>query len=796
MKSVKIRILLIFGLSWMLLANTGCDVAEERQNKYLDRAEQHYSDGKLDKSKIEIKNVLQINPKNSEAKLLLAKINKDSGEYKKAFALYSNVIEDEPKNIEARIELAKIFFAGKVDDSALEHIDEVLDQNPKHKDAQLLVAAIESRRGHNLQAIDLAESVLADYPHDPGASAIIASALIESDPQGALARLNDGLSVNRDNLMLKKLKLQILNTLGKETEVEALLREISEENPQLLNFQFQLARGLSIQKRNIEAENVLTKAVNHNPTSTEAKLMLLNFIIQHHGVAAGEQTIIKFIKSDPDSFELKELQAKFYMDNQQPEQAKAVFQNLLKLNTSGSESISARYHLALILLSEKQRDAAEKLLAEIFNLEPNNTNALILRSKLSLKDGQTQDAIADLRAALKNNDKSIDALNLLAKAQERVRAHQLALDSYHRILELDPTDKAALLGAANINLNMNEDKRAQALLEKLVSLDQTNTTAVAMLIRLYGNQQLWAKAEALLPPLLELNGTKTAGLIQQGNIKRGQNQWPQAQSYYRQALDREPEVLEAVAGYTDGFLITKDYLAAKQFLQTHIAAHPQLDYAKEMLAKVYQLEGDNKSAIAIYQQLIAQAPKRISPVQKLGELYIGQKHYAEAEKILVNGIQGHPRAIDLQLLLAGVYDAQSRFSDSIDIYKAILAKNPKNAIARNNYSVLLVNYFPNDKNLTLALELAAPLADSGKPLFLDTLGWAHYKNGNYQQAISYLRAAVKQLPDNEELRYHLGMAYLKNGDKISAKSELRLATQTPSTRYFGRDEAEQVLQSI
>ena len=77
----------------------------------------------------------------------------------------------------------------------------------------------------------------------------------------------------------------------------------------------------------------------------------------------------------------------------------------------------------------------------------------------------------------------------------------------------------------------------------------------------------------------------------------------------------------------------------------------------------------------------------------------------------------------------------------------------------------------------------------------DTLGWAYYHNGMYDAAIRHLENAVAK--ESTGLRkYHLGMAYLKQGDRERARRQDRLqwaaATwnalpfDTEAARTYGR----------
>jgi Tfp pilus assembly protein PilF len=95
----------------------------------------------------------------------MAEINKNEGEYRRAFAIYNSILDDEPENVAARLELAKVYFAGKQDQTALEHIDKILEKDNKNKEALLIVAAIESRRGNSALAVSTAETRLALLRH-------------------------------------------------------------------------------------------------------------------------------------------------------------------------------------------------------------------------------------------------------------------------------------------------------------------------------------------------------------------------------------------------------------------------------------------------------------------------------------------------------------------------------------------------------------------------------------------------------------------------------------------------------
>jgi Flp pilus assembly protein TadD len=84
---------------------------------------------------------------------------------------------------------------------------------------------------------------------------------------------------------------------------------------------------------------------------------------------------------------------------------------------------------------------------------------------------------------------------------------------------------------------------------------------------------------------------------------------------------------------------------------------------------------------------------------------------------------------------------------------------------------------------------------SEDPHISDTLGWVYYKKNVYSRAVTYLQEASEKAPNNPAIRYHLGMAYLKNGDKGKAKKELKKALDL-SPEFPGSEETKTALQSL
>jgi Flp pilus assembly protein TadD len=60
---------------------------------------------------------------------------------------------------------------------------------------------------------------------------------------------------------------------------------------------------------------------------------------------------------------------------------------------------------------------------------------------------------------------------------------------------------------------------------------------------------------------------------------------------------------------------------------------------------------------------------------------------------------------------------------------------------------------------------------------VDSLGWAHYRLGDYHSAVQYLEKAVELVPNDPTINDHLGDAYWQTGRLIEARYQWRRALQ-------------------
>jgi Flp pilus assembly protein TadD len=96
--------------------------------------------------------------------------------------------------------------------------------------------------------------------------------------------------------------------------------------------------------------------------------------------------------------------------------------------------------------------------------------------------------------------------------------------------------------------------------------------------------------------------------------------------------------------------------------------------------------------------------------------------------------------------------------------------DPGNAQVLNHLGYMLAE---SGRQLDEAVRLVqrALDLDPGNPFYLDSLGWAHFRRGDLDQAEKYLSPAAEKLPRNSEVQDHLGDLLARRGrwqDAITA----------------------------
>jgi len=775
---------------------TGCGAPEDRSTSYLEKARALYDEGDTVKAKLQVNNALQIEPKNAKARFLLALINEREGKTKAAIAQLLMVVDTDPSYVDARIKLGNYYVLGDQLELAQEQRDEVLELASDSSDVILFNARVLAMEGDFEQALEQGKKVLASDPSNYDAVSFVALQLgIADDLEGAMTTFDEGIAValEKDQVdvaeSLGDSRVQLLGAMSEYELAEIELLKMAETYPDNNKYRLGLISYYVARERMAEAETQVRKLIETDPDDAAFRLQLARLLIDQSKAEEAEQNFKDAVKASPDSNLLKFALGSFYESQERYAEALEIYEQIAVLDPVSEDGLAARNLIASYYVLE-DRERAEKMIEGILTDVPDNVYALMYRSAFRGEAGEYDGAISDLRSALVNEPDALKVLYPLARVYAFNGNNPLAEDTYRRILEIDPLQSEATKELAILVGNRGNDAEAEELFRRAVSVSPEDAVASLNLSRAMLVQQDYLGAETEARRLIESGFDNGEMNFELGLSLEAQGKPEEAISAYRRALDKAPGLNSALLQITQLLIDLGRLDEAEQELKAHIAKYPDLVPPKLFLADYYYLDGEPDAASAIYEEVIELDPTIIGAYIGLSKLYEPKSPMQLYQ--LKRGLDANPGNLEIGFAVGSILEKRAQYQEAIAVYEEILAATDNDLVA-NNLAALLLDYRADRASHERALELASRFDTSESlPLSKATLGWAYYRNEDYAKAVRFLELAVAVEDEVHQIHYYLGMAYLKNGDTVSARQQLETAiemAEQSGTRFTGLDDA-------
>ena len=262
--------------------------------------------------------------------------------------------------------------------------------------------------------------------------------------------------------------------------------------------------------------------------------------------------------------------------------------------------------------------------------------------------------------------------------------------------------------------------------------------------------------------------------------------------YFALALALDPELHVARTLWGDSLDNANRREAAIELLSSVPETSVFYATARGQIAWALRREERNEEALQTARQALNFAEDRNLKIQ-LGDLFRSLEQHKEAEGIFTEIIEEDAKSDveDWRLLYAR--GAALQELDRWDASQADLIR--ANEIAPGQPNLLnYLGYSWVDRGIKLeqGLEMIQR-AEKLRPnagFIVDSLGWAHFKLGNYGQAITHLERAAELSPTEALINEHLGDAYWRGGRRLEAGFQWNRAIRLdPESDHLQRLEA-------
>ncbi len=659
------------------------------------------------------------------------KLLAEEGAFDKALAAYERALELDGSDPYGRIEVAKLHaYLSQISRSAskrLEHLEraagyagEARRLEPENLEILQSYAQIHLRLGeHQLAALNQALEAYEELRgHTEGDLQVLTSLgqiyLWKQQPEKAAEVLEEAASYRPGHRMIQTMLLEALQKAERLGDAERVLRQLLEIEPESLEHRLRLAELESQRGDHRTAAATLSSA----PAEALANPGLQQFLAQElHLSGANEEAlaVIDGLRTEaPFSPQMRRLRVAILSSLTRYHDAVVELEPLVAPGQNGDDAVQDAMLLSRLLERVGRFDDAAKV------LQRTDESETVVRLQMKL-------ALAGVLERSGEGQEAIDLLSReVADAGEHLPMLSGALSELYGRLDR-PSEALAVLDDAIARLHQAGDRSAAA--ERL-ALRRLTLLAAA---------DDWTRLAEQAPALFEASAREVRAA---------------AEVLYAEGLAGQGRVEDALAVLdAEASEIGPQRRLARQAELLH--EHGQSAAAGELLNRL--IEGGQQEdlffAAQVYQRL---------------ELY------SESIPLLERLLEEQPESAPALFLLGAARERSGEREQAVAAFKGLLELAPDHAPTLNYLGYMWAELGENLPEAVLLI-LRAVAIDPDNGAYVDSLGWAYFQLGRYQEARGHLEWAARLTPGDATILEHLGDLYAALKDVERARASYQQA---------------------
>jgi len=679
--------------------------------------------------------ILDIEPDNYRAMLLLAQIYMVRERIVDAQEWYEKAHEVKPLNIEALENLARLAYRRQDLEGVKEYAGRIFEVTSRNLTAILLHAEASALTGDITYAAELYEQLIRARP-----------SLISQVEDMGLRLIRQGRGDEAIELFRRGVAMQPSNTR---------IRDVWEESI-----------------RQIKGEEAIRGEYEELGAESPLDLRIQELVAGFYERSGDRESLVehreRMLEIEPRHVQSLLSLAKISLEDDDLDRANELFERAID---SGPQQPSVFRDIAMVYLDQERYDRAEELLRSARALDPDDVDTFIASAALAEAKGDEEQMEKFLREALDASPGNPVVLEILGQYYARNDQWRNAAAVFEQALASNPGDAQIQLALAHAYLEQNNQR-------SLDILEQDNRFAVkgfafysgyGMLTMEFGEyaRARWAleKALELTPGAIGIRVSLAESYVHLGEAELAEETLTRGREYYpdTEAGNRQYQLnLMYVFTNTRQFdralrqaeLLRESFPEDRRILSIYYSALKDAGRSDEVLERLprdAERVADNDSpeeAIRFRAQTLSMLGNNQEALRLLKPL-----EGPEFDAML---------AFDLALNHGELKDAENVSKYYRKIIENVGEEDRENFwVYVNAHNNLAYFYAKQNINLQEALELASralelrPRAD----YILDTYGYVHFRLGNFDKAERYMKMAEKiSLPD-PEIMENLGDLY-------------------------------------
>lgn len=565
-----------------------------------------------------------------------------------------------------------------------------------------------------------------------------------------------------------------------------------------------------------EAIEFYKKAIALDPKALDINVNLAATYAKLQRVRDAVTEAQAVLKQDPDNLGAHRLLARIYVrtlgEADETGDQKATidlaaeqFREILRIEPQDDE---AALWLARLDRFENKHDDAEGTLRSLLQREPGNESALEQLGQLLIDQGRTQETIKLLAPAA--DEETPELLDLLGDAYSRQHDYGEAEKAFKTAVDAEPDEASHRKGLARTLLSEEKIEPALEQYQRLSRLEPESSENFLRMSQIYRRQGKFDLAETNLllakqhaPDSLEVlyneallyqmearyddaervltgaisnvkarsatdSGANALSILYEmlGGVYREQGNFAAALNSFEDlgklglAEHKRSQML-----IVDTYRQNRDIDHALSEAKSAMADYPNDQSLKATYALLLADAGNTDQGARLLEGQLAGNSEDEGVYLNLAQVYERGKQYPQAEDAAKKalGLARHAAGReDAWFILGAIYERQKKFDDAEEQFRKVLDVNEHNAPVLNYLGYMLADRGVKLEE-ALSLSQRAVAEDPGNGAYLDSLGWAYFKQSRMPEAQKYLEQAVARDAHDPTILEHLGDVYARLG---------------------------------
>ncbi|PYX15453.1 MAG: hypothetical protein DMG84_11575 [Acidobacteria bacterium] len=470
------------------------------------------------------------------------------------------------------------------------------------------------------------------------------------------------------------------------------------------------------------------------------------------------------------------------------------------LHQNHPRDLQVKKNYVQLLILKGRLDEARNLNDEVLKANANDTEALVYRGQIQVRDGHARDAAETLENALKNDPDNGVAHYHLGIAFDLLGNLERAESEWRNAVRLRPDLVEAQRALAAVALRKHDMAALERAASQIINLQPASPDGYALRGASFINRKQFDKAAQDIRQAIDVAPQSAAGYVQLGNLKLVLKQYSEAEKAYQQGLDHDPNSSDALSGLMDNYLARKQPDKAVAAANAAIAKSPNSSAFYDLLGTaLFNNKKDMNGAEAALRKSAELNKDNSDALLKLGQVQAAKGSADDAIATYQRSLKDNPHEASFYVLMGELYESKQNWEKAKESYQKALEIQPDNPLASNNLAYAMVQSGGNvDVALSLAQTARRGMPDS--PNAADTLGWVYYQKGDYKSAIDLFQEALKlanknKSPEDATFHYHLGMAYDRTDQPALARQHLEQVLKI-NPHYSSAEDVKKMLSQL